>query len=146
MALRYKRASGFGVQGGGDGPTGGIWIFEPGEGHPAADEFRGSIPLAGVLDPETNAPSRGGRYVYPFRQPTYHSAAMSVLRYVNSGGGGWGDPFEREPERVMRDVRDGYVTIAGAARDYGVVVLGDPDEDPEGLVVDEEATRQLRTR
>jgi N-methylhydantoinase B len=146
MALRYKRASGFGVNGGGDGPTGGIWIFEPGESHPAADEFRGSIPLAGVLDPDTNAPSRDGRYVYPFRQPTYHSAAMSVLRYVNSGGGGWGDPFEREPERVMRDVRDGYVTIAGAARDYGVVVVGDPDEDPEGLAVDEEATRKLRAR
>ena len=46
----------------------------------------------------------------------------------------------------MRDVRDGYVTIEGAARDYGVVVVGDPDEDPEGLAVDEEATGRLRTR
>ena len=54
--------------------------------------------------------------------------------------------MERNPERVKRDVRDGYVTIAGAARDYGVVVVGDPDEDPEGLTLDLEATARLRAR
>jgi N-methylhydantoinase B len=69
---------------------------------------------------------------------------MAVLRYVNNGGGGWGDPLERDPERVKRDVRDGYVTIAGAARDYGVVVVGDPEHDPEGLAVDTVATDRLR--
>ena len=58
---------------------------------------------------------------------------------------GWGDPFEREPERVLRDVRDGYVTIEGAARDYGVVVTGDPERDPEGIGVDLEATERLRS-
>jgi N-methylhydantoinase B len=68
-----------------------------------------------------------------------------VLRYINRGGGGWGDPFTRMPERVLIDVRDGYVTVAGAARDHGVVVVGDPDEDPEGRVVDEAATSRLRT-
>jgi len=36
---------------------------------------------------------------------------------------------------VKRDVRDGYVTIAGAARDYGVVIKGDPERDPEGLTI-----------
>ncbi|GAA5051162.1 N-methylhydantoinase B/oxoprolinase/acetone carboxylase alpha subunit [Thermocatellispora tengchongensis] len=69
---------------------------------------------------------------------------MTVLRYVTNGGGGWGDPLLREPERVRIDVRDGYVTIEGAARDYGVVILGDPDRDPEGLVVDTAATARLR--
>ena len=69
---------------------------------------------------------------------------MALLRYVTNGGGGFGDPLEREPERVKRDVRDGYVTIEGAARDYGVVVTGDPEEDPEGLAVDVEATERLR--
>jgi N-methylhydantoinase B len=67
-----------------------------------------------------------------------------VLRYVSNGGGGWGDPLEREPERVKVDVRDGYVSVTGAARDYGVVVTGDPDDDPEGLAVDLEATERLR--
>jgi N-methylhydantoinase B len=69
---------------------------------------------------------------------------MSRLRYVTSAGGGWGDPLDREPERVKLDVRDGYVTVEGAARDYGVVVAGDPEEDPEHLVVDLEATERLR--
>jgi N-methylhydantoinase B len=45
---------------------------------------------------------------------------------------------------VKRDVRDGYVTVEGAERDYGVVVRGDPEEDPEGLVLDLEATKRLR--
>ena len=71
---------------------------------------------------------------------------MATLRYLTNGGGGWGDPFEREPERVLRDVRDGYVSLAGAARDYGVVVRGDPDEDPEGLEIDHDATAELRSR
>jgi N-methylhydantoinase B len=41
-------------------------------------------------------------------------------------------------------VRDGYVSIEGAARDYGVVIAGDPDEDPEGLTLDLVATERLR--
>jgi N-methylhydantoinase B len=69
---------------------------------------------------------------------------MARLRYLTNGGGGFGDPFERAPERVKRDVRDGYVTIEGAARDYGVVVTGDPEDDPENLVVDVQATERLR--
>ena len=45
---------------------------------------------------------------------------------------------------MKRDVRDGFVTIEGAARDYGVVVVGDPERDPEGLTVDVEGTAKLR--
>jgi N-methylhydantoinase B len=41
-------------------------------------------------------------------------------------------------------VRDGYVSISAAARDYGVAVIGDPEHDPEGLRVDDQATKQLR--
>jgi N-methylhydantoinase B len=145
MALRSKRASGFGVNGGGVGSTGGVWVWEPGpDGFRAPESFRDATPLAGVVDPETKEPSPDGEYLYPFRAPTYHTAALSVMRYLNNGGGGWGDPLEREPERVLRDVRDGYVTIAGAARDYGVVVRGDPEEDPEGLQIDHAGTERLR--
>jgi hypothetical protein len=43
----------------------------------------------------------------------------------NASGGGFGDPLERDPERVRADVRDGYVSLAAAERDYGVVL--DPD-------------------
>jgi N-methylhydantoinase B len=149
MSLRYKRPPGFGVHGGGEGMTGGIWIWddperEPGFSQVGDESYRDSTPVAGVLDPETHAPRRGGVYHYPYRVPFWETGVNAVLRYVTAGGGGWGEALEREPERVMRDVRDGYVTVAGAARDYGVVVIGDPDEDPEGLVVDLEATERLR--
>ena len=40
----------------------------------------------------------------------------------SSGGGGWGDPLDRDPDEVLADVRDGYLTPEAAKRDYGVVV------------------------
>ena len=48
-----------------------------------------------------------------------------VARLVTGTGGGWGDPRERPVEDVVEDVRDGYVTVEQAERDYGVVL--DPD-------------------
>jgi N-methylhydantoinase B len=45
-----------------------------------------------------------------------------VLRVSTGGGGGWGHPFDRESERVQRDVRSGYVSIQSAFDDYGVVL------------------------
>jgi N-methylhydantoinase B len=48
--------------------------------------------------------------------------AGSLLRLRTTGGGGWGDPFEREPELVLRDVAQGRVSEESAARDYGVVI------------------------
>lgn len=60
-----------------------------------------------------------------------------TLAIEGAGGGGWGDPFEREPARVARDVRDGVVSPEGAGRDYGVAV------DARGRV-DEAATARLR--
>lgn len=59
------------------------------------------------------------------------------------GGGGWGDPFEREPERVLRDVVAEYVSRESAERDYGVVVR---EPRPGRFEVDAEATRKLRTK
>ncbi|MDE0213852.1 MAG: hydantoinase B/oxoprolinase family protein, partial [Deltaproteobacteria bacterium] len=65
------------------------------------------------------------------------------------GGGGYGDPMKRDPERVRADVVYGYITPEAAARDYGVVVrfTGRDDENvrlPEQWVIDEAATRELR--
>lgn len=55
-----------------------------------------------------------------------------------AGGGGYGDPLERDPELVENDVADGYVSLERARADYGVVI------DPETLKVDVKATRALR--
>jgi N-methylhydantoinase B len=46
----------------------------------------------------------------------------SVVELRTGGGGGFGEPLERDPERVRADVRDGYVSIEAAERDYGVVL------------------------
>jgi N-methylhydantoinase B len=46
-----------------------------------------------------------------------------VLRIVSPAGGGRGDPFTRDPAAVLRDVQSGLVSVAGALRDYGVVVV-----------------------
>ncbi len=63
-----------------------------------------------------------------------------VFRHELPGGGGWGDPLERDVVRVLDDVRNGYVSVEGASRDYGVVV------DPARRTVDEAATESLRAR
>jgi len=44
-----------------------------------------------------------------------------VVRVVTTGGGGWGDPLQRELELVLRDVVEGRVSLASAEADYGVV-------------------------
>lgn len=63
----------------------------------------------------------------------------------SAGGGGLYDPLDREVWRVVEDVIDGYVTIEGAARDYGVVVEPvDPELDE--YRVDEAATEGLRKK
>jgi len=59
------------------------------------------------------------------------------LLYFNTwGGGGWGDPYERDAELVRADVERGLVSVAGARR-YGVVISADG-------TVDEAATGTLR--
>ena len=68
--------------------------------------------------------------------------AGEVIRIRTTGGGGWGDPLERDVELVRRDVRWGKVSRDGARDDYGVVVTG-TDDDPE---VDLAATEELRSR
>jgi N-methylhydantoinase B len=54
-----------------------------------------------------------------------------------------GDPLERDPAQVLEDVIDGYVTVAGAARDYGVVVEA-IDAEVDDWRVDAAATVETR--
>ncbi|MCZ6454055.1 MAG: hydantoinase B/oxoprolinase family protein [Alphaproteobacteria bacterium] len=66
--------------------------------------------------------------------------AGQLVRIRTTGGGGWGDPLEREPERVQVDVLQGKVSFEAARSDYGVI-LSPGDDGPE---VDFEATKKLR--
>jgi N-methylhydantoinase B len=61
-----------------------------------------------------------------------------VLIMTNGGGGGYGDPLERDPQRVLDDVLDGLVSPGAALTVYGVALRGG--------AVDAEATEQTRAR
>lgn len=65
-------------------------------------------------------------------------AAGELIYHRMPGGGGWGDPLERDPAAVARDVRDGKVTPDAARARYGVAI------DPVTLAVDSVATSDLR--
>jgi N-methylhydantoinase B len=64
------------------------------------------------------------------------------LRGLDTGGGGYGDPRAREPERVLADVLEGWETIERARDVYGVALTGDVAD--ESLAVDPETTERLR--
>jgi len=64
----------------------------------------------------------------------------AVISFQQSGAGGYGDPLERDPARVLEDVMDDYVSVAAARADYGVVITGDGFD----LRVDEAGTLALR--
>ena len=61
----------------------------------------------------------------------------------SAGGGGLGDPLARDPQAVLEDVEDGYVTVRRAAIDYGVAIE-EVDIDLAEYRVDEQATERLR--
>ncbi len=71
-------------------------------------------------------------------KPTMQFHKGEVFRHVHAGGGGWGDPLERDPAAVLRDVRNEFLSADKAAADYGVVV------DTSRWRVDEAATERMR--
>jgi N-methylhydantoinase B len=68
--------------------------------------------------------------------------AGDVVEYRYGGGGGWGDPLDRDPQAVLDDVLDEYVSVEGAERDYAVVLTGSLADLT--LAVDQLATTALR--
>lgn len=65
-----------------------------------------------------------------------HCGPGDVIRVIGPGAGGYGDPFTRPQQAVLRDVRRGAVSAENAARHYGVALIGDE--------IDEETTATLR--
>ena len=90
-----------------------------------------------VINPETKEekelPSRFGDYVLK---------KGDLLRLERPGGGGMGHPYERDPQKVLDDVRRRYVSIESAKSNYGVVVERDGDD----LIVDQIETQRFRSR
>jgi N-methylhydantoinase B len=107
--VKKTKSAPWGIDGGGEGEAGRV-----------------------VLRPGTNREKTTGA-IYDSFEPE------EVLINHSGGGGGWGDPLKRDPEKVLWDVINEYVSIESAKNDYGVVI------DPATMTIDESATAQLRT-
>ena len=103
--------------------------FHPPRGTRGGGDALPSIPFR-LLPDGTEEPLR------PISQEVIEPGEL--LGHELSGGGGYGNPLERDPALVGRDVARGYFSAEAAARDYGVVLRGAPVE------VDVEATTRLR--
>jgi N-methylhydantoinase B len=119
-----------------------MWGQEPKIAGRGLRQVHGASPLFG------GAKGRTGQFVL---QPgTVHQAKMAssfsevsvdpgtTIRVETPSGAGYGDPLEREPERVLADVISGKVTEAAAHQDYGVIL--------RSSTIDHEATRAERAR
>jgi N-methylhydantoinase B/oxoprolinase/acetone carboxylase alpha subunit len=133
----------------------GTWIGGPGVRF-ATEPTHGPMEAVAFGDGQLNPPHGvcggsmgcgGGQYV---EEPSGHRRYMSVtanyrvemgdLRVgISTGGGGYGNPNERDAETVRENVRDGWFTREVAAEVFGVVLSDDWDP-----VIDEEATRARR--
>ena len=100
-----------------------------------AQGMRGGLPGG-----EGSARTASGEALHPKRQQRIPGGERVVLRLP--GGGGHGDPFEREPAQVTRDVEDGLVSTERARDVYGVVLK--EGELPGMYTVDAEATVRRR--
>jgi N-methylhydantoinase B len=67
----------------------------------------------------------------------------TLYTYAYSGGG-WGNPLDRDPEKVKFNAMEGLVTLGRAKNVYGVVLTQLDEENPETIQIDYEATQKLR--
>jgi N-methylhydantoinase B len=65
------------------------------------------------------------------------------IDFISNGGGGYGEPLEREVDRVLSEVVDGFLSVDAARDVYGVVIEA-VDPDVHDYRIDREATERLR--
>jgi N-methylhydantoinase B len=106
-------------------------------------------PMPGICGGRDGSPNEMIiRYGSDDEFPVKHTAewvpihAGERIMFDYGGGGGWGDPLVRDPRAVLDDVIDEYVSVEGAARDYGVILDGSLEELT--LEIDEVGTHALR--
>ena len=102
--------------------------------YPAYGLFGGK---AGALGTTLLNPSASNESVLSSKG-TYRLSMDDMISWRTCGAGGTGDPFTREPQLVLDDVLDGFVSIKAAASEYGVSI------DPNNRSIDEAKTKQLR--
>jgi len=87
--------------------------------------------------PSTLEEIDGRRETIPAYVPTALSPTDVVVLY-QAGGGGYGDPIDRDPKLVARDVKLGYVSVEAAKKVYGVVI------NPQNFEIDGAGTKKQR--
>jgi len=92
---------------------------------------RAGKPSDNILNPESDPLSLDSKLIMTLRRG-------DVFRHEWPGGGGWGDPLERDPQAVLDDVRNEFVSVRAARDEYGVVV------DTSSWQLDDVATERLR--
>jgi N-methylhydantoinase B len=89
--------------------------------------------------------TRTGKVSYqPAKFSGLRTEIGDVITYYSPVGGGYGNPLERDPAKVLDDVLDGFITVDHARADYGVVLR--EVDDGYGWALDGEGTRALRAR
>lgn len=118
-----------GSNGGGAGAPAFGWYIENFDlaRHGDPLDLRGIEPLFGMFDADGRPDPNHGEFGRGARYQTGKFSGLilkagDALRFVIGGGGGWGDPLEREPDRVAADVRAGLVSPEFATAGYGVVL------------------------
>lgn len=92
-------------------------------------------PNVSILNANTPNESRRGK------QSGFVLPTNAEWHLHSGGGGGWGHPYERDPNAVLEDVVQGYVSVEGAAKDYAVIIR----RRGKQYVLDESATNELRS-
>lgn len=111
-----------------------------------ADTGRESYPPWGLWNGKPGKPSDhllrmpGEEEFKPVQLVRHWVPAGAEAMVLTAGGGGWGDPLERDPEKVQYDVREGYVSLKAAREEYGVAL------SLETLEIDGEETARLRAK
>ncbi|UMZ74172.1 hydantoinase B/oxoprolinase family protein [Natranaerofaba carboxydovora] len=71
-------------------------------------------------------------------QITTRISPKNVIDYQTPGAGGYGDPYKRDPQKVLKDVKEGLVSVERAKKEYGVVIC------QKTLTIDYEGTAKIR--
>jgi N-methylhydantoinase B len=98
---------------------------------------KAGLPYAATINPGTTNERR-----LPGLNDDVPLKEGDILALRTTGGGGWGDPLERDPGSVLLDVMEGKVSQRSAHEDYGVLVTG----EGEDLTVDAAATERVRAQ
>jgi N-methylhydantoinase B len=134
-------SGGAGLHRGGNGIIMSYRFLEAGE--IAIHDDRWFVPPWGVNGGRPGARARkilekpdGSQTIVGNKVEDFAVEADDILHFITWGGGGWGDPLERNPALVAKEIVQGLVT-AGGAKDYGVMIAADG-------TVDETETASLR--